>query len=119
MSRRRRWLIDEFKLTGRKKDLKPFSPEFVFEALRRYNIDIMRGRQEDAEGIAIYVYLYAEFLIIFLDIIDRELNSLASDGHISNAIIDNDAEEWTSVDRKHPKVNTRTVSLARHVSLPD
>lgn len=86
--------------------MKPFSPEFVFEALRRYKIDIMRGRQEDAE----------EFLIIFLDLVDKELHSLAiaeeksfSKITINNIPTENEIQEWTSVDRSKSKITTRTV----------
>jgi len=89
------WFVNEFK--PRKKPQRPFSPEFVYEALRSYKIDIMKGRQEDAD----------EFLIILLDLLDKELHSLAVH---STLVVDNTADSWTEIDRKHPKITTRTVT---------
>lgn len=72
-------------------------------------MDIMKGRQEDAE----------EFLIIFMDLLDKEMNAIKTlllkngpiDTSVDIPLEHNDTQTWTEVDRKQKTMKTRTVFL--------
>lgn len=64
----------------------------------------MKGRQEDAE----------EFLLIFLDLLDKELTTISKSFETIEQDMDelNEVEpegEWTEVDRKQKPMNIHTV----------